>query len=203
MTITRRDRGAPTPWLYLARPNRLGTGAAVRLKAHPAEVGHRGCLSLALARQKSACGETCAVPVRTLFDWKNGICAKLCFLDVAKVVRVLRGECGSLGDGGGIDYSRAGEEVRVTLRRMAQPVRGYCLSLGRSRDGSWTRRSEWLRFCVRESEAAGLVRLLTGSLPLIGFGIPVAGDDGDDFAEGVAGRRDDAPASPSGADFGT
>ena len=98
--------------------NAKGTGAMMEMAYRPATDGVEGCLYIGLSPQ-----------CNSVFDMSEKIRYKLTPVEAAEVLQVLRGECESIQDGGGLYYRSDGMAVRLQFRHVVEPVLGYSLEL--------------------------------------------------------------------------
>lgn len=158
------------PALVLQHANAKGTGCAIRLELHPAEVDEDGYILMALAPQKTVGNMTGGKRVGATFDWENRIEERLGFRDISQIMQVFRGECESIAYYRGLYFTGAQGPTRVLLRHIVDPVSGYSLEVYRtSADRGDERRAHFL---MDPAEALGLCETFAQSLMLVALGVP-------------------------------
>ena len=166
----------PTPGLYrpafkLYHANCKGTGSAMEMKLHPAHDNVDGCIMLRIANQCAVGDMRGPTPTFSRFDWEHSICVKLDFSDLCKVLQVFRGECESIDDDRGLYHQTSQATTKILFRHLLDPSPSYSLDIFRSlRCGG---DSVHARIILSQSEAGGICDAISGSMPVIGFGIPM------------------------------
>ena len=160
------------PNLCFYRANAKGTGSAVRMNLHPAHDDTDGCIMLKIANQMTVGNPTGPNPTYATFDWENAITVKLDFSDLTQFIQVLRGECESINGDKGLYHRAPCGQTSIRLRHIVEPVAGYLLELYRSsrRGGAEDAHAHML---FSPAEALGICEVITGSLYLVAFGIPM------------------------------
>ena len=110
------------PAITMYHANAKGTGTALRLELHPARTDSDGSILATIAPQNEI------KPVAS-FYWNNSISVRLCLMDLAKILQVLRGNYESIDDGKGL-YHRTGDGFTVVrLYHRIEPIGGYVLDV--------------------------------------------------------------------------
>ena len=149
------------PALRFYRANAQRTGSAIRIELHPAHDSVDGFVSLSFVNQSQEVG----FPG---FDWADPITVKLDFVEVCKVIQVLRGECESIDDGKGI-FIRSPHCMTVfSFRHMVEPVPGYEFNVKRRDLDAGADKSA--RFVLNGAEALGLCCAFEQVLGVLAFG---------------------------------
>lgn len=127
------------------------TGSAFSFRIRPAEEHFRGFLEIAAAQQKTEHPDT--------YDWAHGISVRLYPVEIAGMLRVLRGNAKSSHE----EISTA----RITVRRRYAATRcEFCLQLKTEED-----RQEVWNICLDEAETLALELAISGAMSNICFGI--------------------------------
>ena len=149
------------PALRFCHANAKRTGCAVRIELHAAHDGADGYISLSFANQSQEVG----FPG---FDWDGAITLNLGFVEVCKVIEVLRGFCESIEDGKGIYIRTLGHCARFSFRHMVEPVSGY--SLEAYRHDIETGADSSAHIVISDAEALGLCCAFEQVLGVLAFG---------------------------------
>ena len=162
---------ATRPRLAIYHANMRGTGSAITMEVHPAHGAKSGCIMMSIACQSAAGGEDVPLAERNRFDWEGKITVKLDYLDLCKILQVLRGECEAIEDGRGLYHATSKAVTRIRFRHMLEPTEGYSIDVSRTpRDGGKDSRA---CFLMSRAEATGVSDAVSGSMAVICFGIPV------------------------------
>lgn len=155
----------PSLALYHANPS--CTGCAVKFELHPARYCAEGFMLVRFAKQKTVGEHLEDVPTFPTFEWDGGIDVKLAFLDICKIIQVLRGECESIDDGKGLFHRSMEGATKVVLRHIVMPVNAYSFEVfHRGVDG----RDTDAHIMLTTAEAIGLCCALENSMAAICFG---------------------------------
>ena len=148
------------PSLTFYHANAKRTGGAVKFALCPATAETDGHISLTLANQTAE-----GLP---RFDWQNAITVKLDFVEVCKVLQVLRGECESIDDGRGTFHRSPRHATVFVFRHVVEPV--SCYSLEVSQRDMETGAVASSRFVLTMPEAIGVCCSLEQSMGVLAFG---------------------------------
>jgi len=163
------------PNLSFYHPNPKGTGCALKMNLHPAHDDEGGCIMVRMANQVSAAAQREGKINFARFDWENSICVKLDFNDLCKVLQVLRGECESIENGKGLYHRSRLASTRIVLRHLLEPIAGYSLEFYRTTTGASD--STHSHILINCAEALGLCEAISGSMSVIGFGLPIVAEN--------------------------
>ncbi len=158
------------PTFRLYHPNSKGSGGAMDMELRPAVGGAEGCIMVKLANQRTVASRNSATPTYATFDWKGGIAVKLGFMDLCKILQVMRGECECVNDGKALVHRTPNGTTLISFRHLMEPVSGYSLDV--TRKTSEAEASQTAHIFITMSEACGLAMALEHSLAAICFGLP-------------------------------
>lgn len=161
----KRDRFFPSLAFYHA--NSRGTGSAVKFSVIPAEGQKDGHLKLTIANQLTAGDRTAKVPTYPTFDWDDAKTVFLDFLDISKILQVLRGETEQIEDGKGLYHISTEGSAFINLRHIVDPFAGYVLEVRSTKCDHETKEYHIVFGCA---EACGLTEAIGGVMHRIAFG---------------------------------
>ena len=167
-----RQAGQFRPNLCFYHANGKGTGSAMKMNLRPAQGNVDGCIMLTMANQMTVGDRRGATPTFATFDWENAICIKLDFNDLTQILMVLRGASENISDGKGLYHRSARGATSIRLSHLVAPVAGYVLDLCRKTFDKGEEESR-ARILLNPAEALGVCEAISGSLYLVGFGIPM------------------------------
>lgn len=156
------------PKLSFYHANARGTGCALFLELIPAKWCEDGYVIMTLANQTVDKNEK--PPVFPTFEMGNPIVVKLDFMDLSKILQVLRGECESIDDGRGLYHRSASTTTAIRFSHVLDPMCGYTLDVTRMTNGK--RDEEHATIVLTSAEACGLAEALRMALGLVAFGAP-------------------------------
>jgi len=170
-TAAARPRtGAYRPNFTFYHANARGTGSAVKLALHPAHDDTEGSIMATFAPQATVGSGRGAERTFSTFNWEGGVCVKLGFNDLCKMLQVFRGECESIEDGKGLYHRSPSGSVKIQLRHVLEPVSGYSFEVAKTLGDASERN---VRIFFSPWEALGLCESIASSLGVICFGIPM------------------------------
>lgn len=159
------------PNFKLYHPNAKGTGSALSItRTLPQEeidgrIYSDGVFRFALAPQKGG----------MLFDWDNATAFCLDAVELASMLRVLRGESEALQDGKGVsvfDDDSPDNQMLVRFMHRIEPTQGFFLEV-REPDESAVASGKFIGgFFFSPPEAVALQSAIEHSLHLLVFGAP-------------------------------
>ena len=150
------------PAITICHANARGTGTALRLELHPARTDSDGSILATIAPQNEI------KPVAS-FYWNNSISVRLCLMDLAKILQVLRGNYESIDDGKGLYHRTINGFTVVRLYHRIEPIGGYVLDVSyKSNDGEPVR----LIFSMTYDEAFALAEAIDHAMLYVAFGVP-------------------------------
>ena len=150
------------PAITICHANARGTGTALRLELHPARTDSDGSILATIAPQNEI------KPVAS-FYWNNSISVRLCLMDLAKILQVLRGNYESIDDGKGLYHRTINGFTVVRLYHRIEPIGGYVLDVShKSNDGETVR----LIFSMTYDEAFALAEAIDHAMLYVAFGVP-------------------------------
>jgi len=169
MNTNTETTAAYRPSLAFYHANAKCTGCAANFELHPAHDAVDGYMFVRMANQMTLADRAANPPVYPRFDWDNEITFKLDVIEVARLVRVLRGEEESLEDGKGLFHISAEGSMRVCFRHMVEPLNCYSLeAYRRTKDG----KEDNARIILATAEATALCLAFEMSIVPIAFGVP-------------------------------
>ena len=150
------------PAITICHANARGTGTALRLELHPARTDSDGSILATIAPQN-------AIKPVASFYWNNSISVRLCLMDLAKILQVLRGNYESIDDGKGLYHRTINGFTVVRLYHRIEPIGGYVLDVShKSNDGETVR----LIFSMTYDEAFALAEAIDHAKLYVAFGVP-------------------------------
>ena len=150
------------PATTMCHANQKGTGTALRIELHPARTDSDGSILATIAPQNEI------KPVAS-FYWNNSISVRLCLMDLAKILQVLRGNYESIDDGKGLYHRTINGFTVVRLYHRIEPIGGYVLDVShKSNDGETVR----LIFSMTYDEAFALAEAIDHAMLYVAFGVP-------------------------------
>lgn len=158
------------PKMRFYHPNLSGTGCALSLELLPADGTNEGCIMATLAGQASVGSRQGPNLTYSTFNWEGAVTVKLGFVDLCKILQVLRGECESIDDGKGLYHRSASGSAKISFRHLVEPISGYVLEVHRVPDGDG--QDVRLHIVLAPWEATGLAESIAGSMSVICFGVP-------------------------------
>lgn len=162
------------PTLKLYHANGKGTGCALSLSLYPLRIGdlESGAILATFAPQVTLGDRRTTPPVYPTFDWDNAVGVKLDFIELAKVLQVLRGETESIDDGKGLFHRYADKYQLIKFRHMIEPVCGYSLEVSETSTDADAQTSDRKAYIFLSSaEALGLSLAIEHSFAAIAFGV--------------------------------
>lgn len=155
------------PSFAIYHPNAKCSGCAIKMELHPAHDDTDGSIMLTLANQK-----TSARPgAFATFDWERRITVKLDFMDLIKMMQVLRGDSETIEDGKGLYHRNADGSSKINLRHIVEGAGGYLLEVYRNESGK-PENDRACRLLLTPAEAYGVKLLFEDSIGVICFGLP-------------------------------
>lgn len=115
------------PSFSMYHPNNRGNGSAIAVRLSPARLSEAGYVQIELARQQTV-GDM-ERKVYPTFNWKERIIVRLQPMEVAEVVRCLRGMTESIRDGAGFAHRTDGRASKITLVHVVEPHPCYQLKV--------------------------------------------------------------------------
>lgn len=162
-----------TPRLAFYHANQNGTGSAVTVEMSPATGTREGQVYVTIAPQDpapanvvtTATGKRCAA-----FRWKNKICMKLTFTEVAEMAMALGGATKELLHAGKPGFYHALRDTVTTMdMRQSEDRPGVFMAVSRTVRGEEGKQN--CCFAFSPAEAFGLRLALEQSMSLLAFGM--------------------------------
>ena len=173
-TKTEQPLGKYRPSLAFYHATGKGDGCAVKFCLHPAHDNKDGCIMMTAANQVSVGSRTGKVPTFSQFDWEAGICVKLDFNDLSKILQVLRGECEDIEEGRGLYHKSIKGVTRIYFKHVCtEGANGYSIDLLRTPNGGTETDTAKTHILLKSSEALGLCEAIAGAMVYVGLGIPM------------------------------
>lgn len=168
---------ARTRKLTFYHPNANGNGTAVEIEVAPATPDRDGQVFVSIAPQNpnpenvvvTASGKQCAA-----FFWKNRLCVKLSFQEVAEMLMVLSGKSKALlhGSKEGLFHASSEANTTVSFKQSEDSNHAGSIFFGVSRSLKSNPDSrQSLCFNFSPAEAFGLRMALEQSMAILAFGI--------------------------------
>ena len=152
------------PAITICHANARGTGTALRLELHPARTDSDGSILATIAPQN-------AIKPVASFYWNNSISVRLCLMDLAKILQVLRGNYESIDDGKGFYHRTINGFTVVRLYHRIEPIGGYVLDVAHKPDDGEAVR---LVFSMTYDEAFAMAEAIDHAMLYVAFGVPFA-----------------------------
>ena len=128
---TKKPRKIPNqnmiPSFGIYHPNAKGTGSAMSVRLTPAKLAQSGNVQIELAKQMTV-GDADRKVFPT-FNWKDRIIVRINPIEVAEIVRCLRGMTESIRDGAGFAHKTDGRASKITMVHVVEPKPCYQLKV--------------------------------------------------------------------------
>lgn len=128
---TKKPRKIPNqnliPAFGIYHPNAKGNGSAMSVRLMPAKLTQSGYVQIELAKQMTV-GDVDRKVFPT-FNWKDRIIVRINPIEVAEIVRCLRGMTESIRDGAGFAHKTDGRASKITMVHVVEPKPCYQLKV--------------------------------------------------------------------------
>lgn len=155
------------PSLVFYHANSKGTGCALSVKLFRADEERDGYYEFRLANQMTVGDRFGANPTLPTFDWDNSIDFNVGFVEVCKLLRVLRGETEDIDDGKGMRIVSEKTNTLFRLRHIIDPVCCYYIDVVQNVSGVDKAHAV---MSLSPAESLGLCEAIAGSIHSIVFG---------------------------------
>ena len=115
------------PAFQIYHTNPKGTGSAVGFRLFPATLKGGGYVQMEIAKQQTV-GDV-ERKVFPTFNWKERIIVRLNPIEVAEIVRCIKGMTESIRDGAGFVHKSDGGESKITFVHVVEPKPCYQLKV--------------------------------------------------------------------------
>lgn len=153
------------PSFSLYHPTGKGNGSAMAVRLSPAKLTAPGYVQIELAKQQTV-GDA-ARKVFPTFNWKERIIVRLQAVEVAEIIRCLKGITESIRDGAGFSHKTDGRAAKITLVHLVEPR--HCFQLNVMSETIAGDDKEVAMY-IYPAEAATLEYALESSMGLLCFG---------------------------------
>lgn len=153
------------PSFSIYHPNQKGNGAAMAVRLSPAKLSAQGYVQIELARQQTI-GDS-ERKVFPTFNWKDRIIVRLQPVEVADVIRCLKGFTENIHDGAGFAHKTDGRASKITFVHVVEPRPCYQLKvMSETIAGD----DKEVTIYMNPAEAAALEYALSASMGILCFG---------------------------------
>lgn len=115
------------PSFGIYHPNAKGNGSAMSVRVSAAKLNQAGYVQIELAKQQTV-GDA-ERNVYPTFNWRDRIIVRINPVEVAEVVRCLRGMTESIRDGAGFFHKTDGRAAKITMVHVVEPKPCYQLKV--------------------------------------------------------------------------
>lgn len=155
------------PSLVFYHANSKGTGCALSVKLFRADEERDGYYEFRLANQMTVGDRFGANPTLPTFDWDNSIDFNVGFVEVCKLLQVLRGETEDIDDGKGMRIMSEKTNTIFKFRHVIDHVFGYHIDVSQRASSGY---ESYATMLLSPAESLGLCEAIAGSIHSVVFG---------------------------------
>lgn len=160
-----KNRQNLQPSFSIYHPSQNGNGTAMAVRISPARINSSGYVQIEIASQLTI-GDI-GRKVFPTFNWKERSIVRLSPLEVAEIIRCMRGDTDSIRNGAGFSHKTDGHESSIRFAHMKEPAECYRIVVKSDSVGGTEKN---LAMSISLDEATALELALASSMGRLCFG---------------------------------